>query len=325
MIDNTRILALNFALWGTIQLIAACAQNTSAEESSTIATNCLAGQSRSCICSTGTAGAMTGSVGTQTCSATLQYGACQCNQTSSQAGVGGGAAGSQPTTAPGTSGSNAAASGKGGSPMSSAGSSSVARGGSGGRVNTTSTTAGAGGKKTGAAGAAGAAGTGSVTTATDDLDEVRQVCVDKINEFRATLSLTPLKRASAETEACSDKGAEQDGIANQAHGSAGNCSSRKLPGSGLMGGQDTCPGWPVGGWGGGSTLGETLVKCLQQMWDEKIGYDQVGTTRQACQQDYANCFLKYGHYLNMSDTSYTTVSCGFYNMGNNTWWMNQDF
>ncbi|MBN1654193.1 MAG: hypothetical protein JXA30_10485 [Deltaproteobacteria bacterium] len=182
-----------------------------------------------------------------------------------------------------------------------------------------STTAGSGGTA-GSAGAAGAAGT--TNPATDDLDEVRQICVDTINNFRATVGLSPLARAPANVEACSDEGAKQDGESGNAHGSAGNCSAWRLSGSPLRGGQNACPGYRVGGWGGmGSTLGEVLVFCLNQMWAE--GEPPQG--RAACMQDYAGCFLKHGHYINMTDTSYTAVSCGFFNMGNNTWWMNQDF
>ncbi len=48
-----------------------------------------------------------------------------------------------------------------------------------------------------------------------------------------------------------------------------------------------------------------------------------------CIQQYFNgdtaCFLKYGHYLNMSDTGNGTVSCGFYVMPNGRIWMNQDY
>ena len=36
------------------------------------------------------------------------------------------------------------------------------------------------------------------------------------------------------------------------------------------------------------------------------------------------CFEKYGHYLNMSDPSNGTVSCGFFVMSNGALWMNQD-
>jgi hypothetical protein len=145
------------------------------------------------------------------------------------------------------------------------------------------------------------------------LDAVRQACVDNINMHRATLGLTALTRATG-TEACSDRGAMQDATTNMAHSSAGMC-----PGTG---GQDTCPYLPVGG-ATGATLLSSLTQCLDQMWAE--GPPPTGTTVMQCIQDYTGCFLKHGHWINMSAPGYTNVSCGFYLMSNGAYWGNQDF
>lgn len=156
-----------------------------------------------------------------------------------------------------------------------------------------------------------AADTGSPNP-NDDLDALRQVCVDYINEYRASIGLAPLSRATPEQEACSDRGAQQDGTTGQAHSSAGSC-----PG---LGGQNTCPNYTVGGWSG-NTLEDSMKYCLDQMWAEgppPVPIDQ-------CRLDYVGCVLVHGHYINMSNESYSVVACGFYETSPGTWWMNQDF
>jgi hypothetical protein len=159
-----------------------------------------------------------------------------------------------------------------------------------------------------------ATGGGSSTGPLGDLNALRQACVDSINGFRGTLSLPPLSRASASVEACSDQGAQSDGTTGVAHGSAGNC-----PG---MSAQDTCPGWSPTQYGG---VVNALKACLQAMWNE--GEPPEG--RDKCISDYfagnTACFLAHGHYLNMSSSSNSVVSCGFYAMPNGKVWMNQDF
>jgi hypothetical protein len=179
--------------------------------------------------------------------------------------------------------------------------------------------AGGGGSTAGAGGSAGTTGAGGSSSGvpTDELEMLRQVCVDEINMYRAMLSLTPLKRASAAQEMCSDKGAQMDGDSGVAHMSAraGLCRSVGL------GAEDTCPGWPVGGRGGSATIADALKGCLKSMWAE--GMPPV--SREACIMDSSGCFQMYGHYLNMSDPNAGAVACSFYKMMNGNYWMNQDF
>lgn len=177
----------------------------------------------------------------------------------------------------------------------------------------------AGGAAPSAAGAA-APGMNLAGISAEEMDKLRQACVDEINMYRATLTanmLKPMKRASAAQEDCSDRGAQMDGDSMQAHGAAkaGLCQSL-----GLFS-EDTCPGYPVGGFGGASTLLDALKGCLKQMWAE----GEPPVSRAECQKDYQNCFLKYGHYLNMSDPMNLVASCGFYKMKSGAYWMNQDF
>jgi hypothetical protein len=148
---------------------------------------------------------------------------------------------------------------------------------------------------------------------------LRDTCVAEINMYRAMVSgLMPLKRASAAQEMCSDQGAQVDGDSMIGHGffsTPGSCIQKV----GLSA-QDSCPGYPVGGFGA-ATVADSLKSCLQQMWAE--GEPSQG--RAACMSD-STCFQKYGHYLNMSNPKATAVSCAFYKMKDGTsWWMNQDF
>jgi hypothetical protein len=160
-----------------------------------------------------------------------------------------------------------------------------------------------------------------------DFEAVRQVCLDTINMYRATLSLPPLTRANATLEACSDMGAKYDGDLKEGH------ASTKIPGKGFNGGpgrlcgspplgpQNTCPGYPIGR----GTLADSLKRCLKQMWDEGEPAEGVAACKAAYFMNDTKCFLAHGHWINMADPKATQVSCGFYNMGNNTYWMNQDF
>jgi hypothetical protein len=194
--------------------------------------------------------------------------------------------------------------------------------GTGGDLNTGGFVATGGDPGTGGFVATGGVpGTGGTSTGGNgntgplgDLNALRQTCLDTINQYRATMGLAPLSRASASVETCSDTGAQSDATTGRAHGSAGDC-----PG---MSAQNTCPGWNPSRYGG---TANALNACLQGMWNE--GEPPVG--RDQCIQDYfagnTACFLAHGHYLNMSNSSYTAVSCGFYLMPDGRVWMNQDF
>jgi hypothetical protein len=133
-------------------------------------------------------------------------------------------------------------------------------------------------------------GTGGAGGATSSDD--RQYCVDKINEYRATLSLPPLARW-ADAEVCSDGEAKADSETGQAHSAFGKCGESA---------QNECPGWP-------GPVQSLLDGCLQVMWDEGPGED----------------FSKHGHYINMSSTSYTQVACGFFQTSQGGYWAVQNF
>lgn len=102
--------------------------------------------------------------------------------------------------------------------------------------------------------------------------------------------MPPLARW-ADAEACSDQQSANDQSTNSPHGNFGACGESA---------QNTCPNW-------GSEQ-DVVVGCLQAMWDEGPGEP----------------FEAHGHYINMSNTEYTKVACGFSASGGGVW-ANQNF
>ncbi len=142
----------------------------------------------------------------------------------------------------------------------------------------------------------GTSGTASSTSAAtgdpnDPFDAARQLCVDTINMYRATLGLPAYKRW-VDAESCSDEEAASDGATGTAHGAFPKCGESA---------QNECPGWPA-------PAETSLPKCLELMWAEGPGAD----------------FNQHGHYINMSSESYTKVACGFAEAQDGLW-MVQNF
>lgn len=123
-------------------------------------------------------------------------------------------------------------------------------------------------------------------------DTVEQLCVDLINQHRASIGLPPFARWT-EAEACSSEEAKSDSETGTAHGAFGQCQESA---------QNECPGWP-------GKPEEMIGNCLQMMWDEGPGED----------------FQKHGHYINMSSQSYTKVACGFFVTPEGNVWSVQNF
>jgi hypothetical protein len=134
---------------------------------------------------------------------------------------------------------------------------------------------------------------GEMDAATGPPDSsAEQLCVDTINQYRASLGLPALKRWKT-SEGCADGQAKSDAKTGRAHGAFTLCGEL---------GQNECPGWP-------SPPTDALPQCLAQMWAEGPGAD----------------FNKHGHYLNMSNRSYTQVACGISELPDGTFWSVQDF
>jgi Cys-rich repeat protein len=145
----------------------------------------------------------------------------------------------------------------------------------------------------------------------DEYAAARVICIDKINELRATKGLPPYGRWS-EIESCVDDQANADQSSNDPHGTFGDCSERA---------QNECMGHGVGG----------VESCLESMWAEK---DQPGCAGcDACNDSYdpdcPGCDFYgsetgdvCGHYVNMSALYFTKAACGFSEEGG---WITIDF
>ena len=109
----------------------------------------------------------------------------------------------------------------------------------------------------------------------------KEDCVRRINQLRWECQCLPPLQRWTDGEACADEQAAYDASKNSAH--AGFSDRICSPGGR---GQNECPGW--GSWESANE------GCLQMMWDEGPGEP----------------FSEHGHYLNMTNASYTMVACG---------------
>jgi hypothetical protein len=134
--------------------------------------------------------------------------------------------------------------------------------------------------------------TGGAGGAPDGSTDPTQLCVDKINAYRATLGLPAYARWTEE-EDCTASEAEKDAASNQPHSAFPSCTESA---------QNECPGWP-------GPPESMIGNCLAQMWAEGPGSD----------------FSAHGHYINMSSTKYTKVACGFLQRDDGSVWAAQDF
>jgi hypothetical protein len=120
-------------------------------------------------------------------------------------------------------------------------------------------------------------------------------CVARINQLRWECQcLAPLQRWNA-AESCADQHAEYDSARDPHAGFIDNiCSPRGSA-------QNEC-------WGSRSTE-HVVTGCLQAMWDEGPG----------------ESYVEHGHYINMTNPSYTMVACGFHETGDGSVWSVQNF
>ncbi|MEZ4373078.1 MAG: hypothetical protein R3B07_19805 [Polyangiaceae bacterium] len=196
-----------------------------------------------------------------------------CIQTDGSSGNSGGTAGAGGSGASGGSGGTGAS---GGSGASGGNAGSGATGGSAGNAGSAGTTA---------------SGGSSGSSSTDPLDALRDACVKRINDFRATEGKPPYARWT-DGEACADEQAGNDANGGGPHGNFGMCGEFA---------QNTCPGW--------GSYDDVIQNCLQAMWDEGPGEP----------------FSEHGHYINMSSDNYSKVACGFYKMADGSIWASQNF
>ena len=133
--------------------------------------------------------------------------------------------------------------------------------------------------------------------------DVRQDCVDRINQFRTQCAcMPPLERWTA-GEACADMMCQSDSMTGQAHG---GFSMRICSPTGSA--QNECPGY--------RSETQVIGTCLQQMWNEGPPPMTPCT---------GQCFQTYGHFLNMTNKSFKKVACGFFKTSAGAVWSVQNF
>ena len=121
----------------------------------------------------------------------------------------------------------------------------------------------------------------------------REACLDKINEYRATEGLDPLTLAPEAKQTCTDKEAADDLASNKAHGHFGDCGE---------GAQNSGPNFNTS-WR--KTAIEVSDAYLKMMWEDEKALVTSGERDPNKSEDYPYI----GHYLNMKG-NYKTVACG---------------
>jgi hypothetical protein len=133
--------------------------------------------------------------------------------------------------------------------------------------------------------------------------DVRQDCVDRVNQFRTQCACLPPLARWTEAEACADMMAQHDSMTGQAH--SGFTGKVCTPGGQ---GQNECPGY--------RTESSVISMCLQQMWSEGP------PPQMPCD---GNCFQTYGHFINMTNTKFKKVACGLFTTSSGSIWAVQNF
>jgi hypothetical protein len=132
------------------------------------------------------------------------------------------------------------------------------------------------------------------TTALDassgaSLGDARRICVETINNYRASVGLPPLQEWKS-AESCVDGQAKKDGDAQEPHTAVLQCGESA---------QNECLDQ--------SDPSQAIVACLGRQWAEGPGSGE-----------------SHVHYTNLT-ANYTKVACGFYRDANGNLWSTQDF
>lgn len=122
------------------------------------------------------------------------------------------------------------------------------------------------------------------------------LCVATINTHRASISLAPLSHWT-DSAPCFSRQADLDFASGTGHANFGLCRESA---------QNTCPGWSSDTTF--SARASTMKRCILGMWNEGPGEP----------------YSAHGHYINMTNKTYTKVGCGFRHE-NGSLWINMDF
>lgn len=150
---------------------------------------------------------------------------------------------------------------------------------------------------------------GTEDSSGENSDGWRNYCLDVINKYRATENLKPLVLAPEAKQTCADEEAAADLASGKAHGHFGDCGEFAQ-----NSGPDIDLKWR-------DTEEKIVDTYLEMMWSEKELVES-GKRDPAKKEDYPYI----GHYLNMSNTSYTMVACGIAKNSDGTkGWFNVNF
>lgn len=139
----------------------------------------------------------------------------------------------------------------------------------------------------------------------------RENCLDTINAYRATEGAAPLTLAADSLQTCTDKQAAADMEAGSAHGHFGSCHEMA---------QNTGPNINTQ-WMGTDTT-KIAYYYSAMMWEDEKKLVTSGERDPNKDEDYSYI----GHYLNMRNTKYTKVACGFaVSKDGKTAWLNMNF
>ncbi|MGC4065248.1 MAG: hypothetical protein QM784_11490 [Polyangiaceae bacterium] len=119
-------------------------------------------------------------------------------------------------------------------------------------------------------------------------------CVEVINKYRSEMGQAPLTRWT-DGELCARNEAEEDATTNTAHGAFGTCGEMA---------QNSCPGW--------GSVDAVLGGCLLDMYCEGPSSSGKWDT-------------DHGHHMNMVNSGYSQVACGFHQMSDGQYWVNINF
>lgn len=149
----------------------------------------------------------------------------------------------------------------------------------------------------------------SSSSATAESKDWREECLDIINQYRATEGTKPLTLAPETKQTCTDKQAAADLKSNKAHGHFGDCGEFA---------QNSGPNINLS-WKG--TESDIVNYYLKMMWDEK---DLITSGKRDPEKKEDYSYI--GHYLNMSNTKYSSVACGIAKSSDGkTGWLNINF
>lgn len=120
-------------------------------------------------------------------------------------------------------------------------------------------------------------------------------CVTRINQLRWECQCLPPLERWTQGEGCADQHAQYDSTRSAHSGFIDRICEQ----SGWA--QNECPGW--------RSTEHVIDGCLQAMWDEGPGEP----------------YSAHGHYINMTNPSYTMVACGFHETSDAQVWSVQNF